>query len=225
MIIKGVFFDFDGVIADTEYIWIDSVIAYTSLHSINLKKEELLPYAGCDDFVLKNRLMKKFSSEKKVSEAFQCIRDLYEQQVQDLKPREGIVEWLKQIRDAGLFSVIVSNGNEDSIRRRLKKLEITEYFEGCVTPKHSIKMKPNPDLYLEALKLKQCSADEVICLEDSIFGLMAAESAGIYCVLTPTKFTEPILTTFTNPKIDMSHITFLELSNLIGIKFESNNNL
>lgn len=218
MVLKGVFFDFDGVVADTETLWMDCIFEYISIHSINIIEEELVPFVGCGDCVLKNRLIRELHSEEAYIEAYQWMRDRFEQRAKELKPREGIVQWLEQIRGAGLFTMIVSSSDTDTIQRRLGELGLTRCFDGCVTAEDMRQIKPNPDLYLEALKRTNCTPDEVICFEDSLFGLLAAEAAGIYCVLLPTKLSEKVLTLFPNLKINMRDMTFKELVNKVGIE-------
>jgi len=52
-----------------------------------------------------------------------------------------------------------------------------------------VHFKPHPEPYLKALELSGFSREECLVIEDSPRGLAAAVSAGIRCMVIPSKFT------------------------------------
>jgi beta-phosphoglucomutase-like phosphatase (HAD superfamily) len=50
--------------------------------------------------------------------------------------------------------------------------------------------KPAPDIYLLALERLGVGADDALVIEDSRNGLLAAEAAGLRCVMTVNGYTE-----------------------------------
>ncbi len=51
------------------------------------------------------------------------------------------------------------------------------------------KIKPAPDLYVEAVRRFDLRADQCLVVEDSFNGLTAARAAGCDCVVIPSRLT------------------------------------
>jgi HAD superfamily hydrolase (TIGR01509 family) len=110
-----------------------------------------------------------------------------------LPPRPGISRIIAEAQDAGWALGVASTSAEPSVRAILEQAAGTEraarfdvVLAGDVVP-HK---KPAPDIYLLALEQLGLSAAEVLVVEDSRNGLLAAAGAGLRCVMTVNGYTE-----------------------------------
>jgi putative hydrolase of the HAD superfamily len=97
----------------------------------------------------------------------------------------GVRERLQEARELGLPCSIASSSPLSWVSRHVDNLGLREYFANISTRDHVQRIKPHPDLFLDAAQKLGVSMDEVIIFEDSLNGLKAARAAGIRCVVVP----------------------------------------
>jgi HAD superfamily hydrolase (TIGR01509 family) len=110
-----------------------------------------------------------------------------------LPPRPGIRRLITAAQDAGWTLAVASTSAEPSVRAILEYAvgkERAERFDlvlaGDVVPKK----KPDPAIYLLALERLAVPPAEVLVVEDSRNGLLAAVGAGLRCLMTVNGYTE-----------------------------------
>ena len=65
---------------------------------------------------------------------------------------------------------------------RVKKFDLDKFFKAKISGADLKESKPNPEIFIKAAKLSGFSKSECIVIEDSTNGIIAAKSAGIYCI-------------------------------------------
>jgi HAD superfamily hydrolase (TIGR01509 family) len=110
-----------------------------------------------------------------------------------LPTRPGIERIIAEAQEAGWTLAVASTSAEASVRAILDQAvgpERAARFDlvlaGDVVPKK----KPAPDIYLLALERLGVSASDALVIEDSRNGLLAAQGAGLRCVMTVNGYTE-----------------------------------
>jgi HAD superfamily hydrolase (TIGR01509 family) len=110
-----------------------------------------------------------------------------------LPPRPGIRRLITGAQDAGWTLAVASTSAEPSVRAILEYAvgkERADRFDlvlaGDVVPKK----KPDPAIYLLALERLGVPPGEVLVVEDSRNGLLAAVGAGLRCLMTVNGYTE-----------------------------------
>ena len=187
---KLLIWDFDGVIADTEKLWLNNRMrtinetfgtdwnleqTYQTLLGMSDKtKREVLDSLGLvtdDSFWAKNK-------------------ELYYQAMltQGFIPTEGITDIFKIRR---IKQCIATGGLKDKTALKIKVGGLEDYFpsEHIFTADMVKRGKPEPDLFLLAAEQMGESPETSVVIEDSIAGLTAAKRAGIM----PVAFTGCIL--------------------------------
>lgn len=101
----------------------------------------------------------------------------------------GVVELLDTAKAAGLKIGLASSSKLAWIEDYLEKLCIRHYFEVICTADDVAKVKPDPELYIQALRELGVKADEAVAIEDSPNGARAAASAGMHCIIVPNELT------------------------------------
>ena len=96
----------------------------------------------------------------------------------------------------------------------MERLQLLEYFDAFSTAELSRHIKPAPDIFLKAAELLGCSCAECLAIEDSRNGLIAADKAGMPCLIVPNKITES--SDFTGCYRKVSSLKELKLKELIA---------
>ena len=178
--IKAIIFDFDGVIVDSEKIWLNTKINTLKKCNIKInKKKNLNSYLGVSSAVF----FKDIIVKKEYVDNIKYIQKTY---------KELTKKSFKKIPslNKGLFSIlkikklnkgIVSNNSKKFIIDCLRHHNILKFFKkNCIVAlKGSSFQKPSPFGYVRGLKMLKCMPSEVIVIEDSENGIKAAKRARI----------------------------------------------
>jgi beta-phosphoglucomutase len=190
--LQAVFFDFDGVIADTEPLHLRAYQAVLQADGIDLNKTEYYArYLGYDDLGLFEALAKDRHlslSDEKIEEwvvAKSCI--IEEMLTSDTIVFPGAAACVKMFAEHVPLAV-ASGALEPEIEIVLEHAGLRSAFAAIASASDGVRSKPAPDLYLLAMaKLTGRLPDPFdpaacIAVEDSHWGLEAARRAGLRCV-------------------------------------------
>ncbi len=189
--LQAVFFDFDGVIADTEPLHLRAYQAVLQADGIDLNKSEYYArYLGYDDLGLFEALAKdrRISlSDEKIEEwvvAKSCI--IEEMLTGDAILFPGAASCVKMFAEQVPLAV-ASGALEPEIEMVLEHAGLRTAFTAIASATDGVRSKPAPDLYLLAMakltgRLPDLSPASCIAIEDSHWGLEAAKRAGLRCV-------------------------------------------
>jgi len=192
--LKALIFDFDGLILDTEtpeYLtWQD---IYQE-HGYELPHDEwgkIIGGYGLSDFDAADHLA--LLSQGRLDSASLRTRHSAESlsriHMQSVLP--GVLELIRAAKAHGLKLAIASSSHHAWVDNHAKRLGIFHYFDKviCADDVGVGRTKPNPDLFLLALKQLQVQKNEAVVFEDSPNGVLAANRAGIFVVAVPNPVT------------------------------------
>lgn len=177
-----IIWDFDGVIADTEHLWIKN-------WQVLLEQKYNLHW----DFDTANKYLGGLSPKSKIENLKQFGIQIGNDFLEELK----ILDW--QAMKNGLSPVdgvenifqmnnfkqcIATGGNLDKTEQKLKVLDFKKYFDDqhIFTAQQVKEGKPKPDLFLFAAEKMEVLASNSIVIEDSLPGLEAALKAEMTAV-------------------------------------------
>ena len=203
--IKAIIFDQDGVIIDTERDG-HRVAFNKTFKEFGFDFEwdvdyyhELLQVAGGKERMRHHLHTKGFGREVKPEEEDELIKAMHKRKTEvfielikegALPLRPGIKRIMKEAMNRGLKVGICTTSNEKAAHavayEILKDIKFDFVLAGDVVKKK----KPNPEIYLLALKKGGLKAEECIVVEDSRNGLLAAKAAGMNVVVTTNHYTE-----------------------------------
>jgi HAD superfamily hydrolase (TIGR01509 family) len=191
-IIKAVLFDFDGVLVDTEWAIYQAWRRTFEAHGHELP---LAVYTRCigSDFATWSP---KTHLEELTGLAFDW-HDLDARRQQeiiddlgDAGPMAGVEEMLGKIATGGLPMAVVSSSSHRWVDGWLEKLGLTGHFETTVCRGDAPRIKPAPDLFVEAARRLAVEPGGCLVIEDSHNGLLAAKAAGMRVWVVPNRVTE-----------------------------------
>ena len=193
---KGLLFGSIGSIVETSEIQrksFNKAFKKSGLNWIWTKKKyiNLLNKSGGKDRI------EKYAKKKNIKVNSQKIRNLKTEvfnnylKKYELKLRPGVKNIInvckkQKIKIAFVSSTSLNNINSIffSLRNSIKKKDFKFIGNSKLVEKH----KPNPDIYLMALKKLNLKANDCIAIEDSQESLNSARRAKIKCVIFPGKF-------------------------------------
>jgi len=185
--IKGVIFDLDGTLLDTEKLyrrfWVEAArrMGYPmkDRHALMIRSmaavyaEPLLKREVCADFdyhgvrALRRQIMEAFIDENGVD------------------PKPGLIETLSAIRARGMKIGLATATPEHRARKYLRMVHAEQYFDAVTCADMVKRGKPQPDIYLLACERTGIAPGEAIAVEDAPTGIRAAHAAGCLAVMIP----------------------------------------
>lgn len=188
MNIKAVIFDMDGLMFDTEKLWINSVKQTNRYHNtkvpIKLIKECVGFRKDIIDLKIKEYMGQNFDTEK-----FRELNRYYmKEEVKNsgLKKKKGLTKLIKFLQNKNIPMAIASTSKKERVEERFVQADFSkEYFKFIVSGDMVEKPKPAPDIYLKTCELLGFKPKDVLALEDSASGVKSAATAGCKTVLIP----------------------------------------
>lgn len=190
MKIKGLIFDFDGLILDTETpdhtAWVRIYKQYgQELNFVSYSKAIGAVYEFTQPAEILVNLVPGLDKNEIINNWVILEKQLLD--AQTLLP--GVGNILKEAKELNMKVAIASSATSDWVISHLEKFGIREYFSSINTVDLTGIPKPDPALYNLALKSMHLQPDNVIAFEDSPNGIKAAKAAGIYCIAIPNQTT------------------------------------
>ncbi len=85
---------------------------------------------------------------------------------------------MEKLKASGFHIGMASSAPKEKILQNLGVLELTDYFDIIVSGQEFVHSKPDPEIYIYTMKKMDVEPKDCYVVEDSTFGLQAAESAG-----------------------------------------------
>ena len=183
--IKGILFDFDGVIAESEKIWFGTAILTLKKMGLNydksVKQKSTIGIIS-EDLFKRLLLEDNYNLSKIMSNYRKNLKTAFAEQSPRIYPH------LKNfLRSTNLKVGIVSNAHHNYILKILKKNNLYGFFKGNITScTGNVPYKPNKDGYVLGTKKLGLKPSDILVIEDSDVGIEAALKAKVQKVLRHT---------------------------------------
>jgi len=191
--VRGLIFDFDGLIVDSEGPGFRAWSELYASHGCALPFDK---YAACigtiGGFDLHGYLEEQTGRSFDRADLERACNSRWLDLMHDQPLLPGIASCVSSAKQRGLGLAIASSSTEEWVTRNLRKFELLGYFDAVCTSDHVSAVKPNPALYLLALEKLGVAAGEAIAFEDSPNGILAAKRAGLYCIAIPNPLTRDL---------------------------------
>jgi HAD superfamily hydrolase (TIGR01509 family) len=190
--IRGIIFDFDGLIVDTEWSVYQSWVEIFESFNAQLPLDQWTSIIGTSEYehfdpydVLEQQVgqvLDRGSLRRKRHD-----REMKLVALQPILP--GVRDYLHLAKARSLKLGIASSSDRKWVVGNLERLDLLEFFDVVHTSDDVEKTKPDPALYLLALQSLNLKPEETIVLEDSPNGVSAAKRAKIFTVAVPNPLT------------------------------------
>lgn len=187
----AIIFDFDGVLLDTEWAIFHSWAMLYEREGCTLSLQEYAPCLGAG-YTRWNPAshLEKLTGKSFDWDAENAVRQAsVERELASYTLMPGAQELLEMCRTYGIRMVVASSSSRHWVSSWLARLQVADFFECLFCRTDGYAVKPDPTLFLAALKYLQVPASECLVIEDSENGVLAAKRANLPCVAIPNRMT------------------------------------
>lgn len=184
-----VIFDMDGVLFDSEQMYIQEIIDFFRENNISLSLEKAKQIIGVDDTRFYQLLTSWWQSDKG---DFLTKYEVYDRRlIRNYLPivNLDIYTLLAYLKKNHYKVALASNSHVELIHHALKQTGLFDYFDYIASGENFERSKPDPMIYLDVVDSLHSTIDRCLIIEDSTPGIQAAINAKIdVLALKDTRF-------------------------------------
>ena len=184
---KACIFDMDGLMFDTERVFIgawDYAGEKMGLGKAGFMLERTL---GMNTPACEQAWRDEFGEDVDVAAMWRYSReymnDYYSKYAVSVKP--GLYELLTYLKYKGYKLAVASSTKREKVEKHLRDTNVRHYFDVVIGGDMVEKSKPEPEIYLKAAAALGVASAECYALEDSRNGLLSAHAAGCRTIHVP----------------------------------------
>ena len=178
---KAVIFDMDGVIFDTEKVYLDIWIEVFEKYGYKMTKELYVNVMGTGRKNVIKTFLENFGDdlpiekmyEEKDNQLFYIIEN------QGIPLKKGVKELFSMLKEKNYKIALATSAKRDRVEKQIKDKWLKESFDAIVCGDDVEKGKPSPDIFLKAAKKIDVEPENCFVVEDSPAGIKAAFSGGM----------------------------------------------
>jgi HAD superfamily hydrolase (TIGR01509 family) len=188
--IKGVLFDMDGVLVDSEAFICKAAIAMFHEHGLDVKEDDFQPFVGMGENRYLGGVAEKYNLPLDISEAKARTYSIYETITNgQLNPLPGALELITLCREKGLKLALATSADKIKMEVNLQAIGLSNNsFNSTINGLEVERKKPFPDIYVKASENLNLKPEECLVVEDAVSGIRAAKAAGCRCLAVTTSF-------------------------------------
>ena len=185
--IRGVIFDKDGVMVDTERLFQTLWCQIMGERGQEEHREVVTYCIGLNGPATQARLDEEFGDSfdywSVLREVDRRTKEIFAARGVPVKP--GLYKLLDDLDAAGLPYVLATSSRRESTLSQLQSIGVLDRFRDIVTGDMVARGKPDPDIFLLAAEKLSLPPEECVVLEDSLHGIRAAHAAGCVPIMIP----------------------------------------
>lgn len=182
---RAVIFDMDGLLLDTEILWMRAEQSLFARHGDVFGQRDKLAVVGKPISVGARYMAERLGIGERTAAVERELLDLMRAELQaEVAGRPGAIELVRRLRGEVRLG-LASNSYRELVDLALAAAGLTDAFDTIVTADDVERSKPAPDMYLLACSRLGVSPADALALEDSPSGVAAAKAAGLTCIAVP----------------------------------------
>ena len=185
--ISGVIFDMDGLMTDTERLYIDLWCQILREQGMEEHRDVVTRCIGMDHGKMRAYIKETLGEDfdylsvlgevGKRSEAY-C-------QAHGIPVKPGLYELLDYLDHEKIPYAVATSSRGEGARSKLRQIGVLSRLHGLVTGDMVEKGKPDPEIFLRAAETLHLPPETCLVLEDSPHGILAAYKAGCMPMMIP----------------------------------------
>jgi beta-phosphoglucomutase len=188
--IRGVLFDMDGVLVDTEEYICRAAIEMFREIGLNACPEDFRPFVGMGEIRYIGGVAEKYGFEIDIFYAKERTYLIYEKITRGIiKPLPGALEFIDLCRSKGFRLALATSADKRKMVVNMRAIGLTmNDFNSVISGLDVKRTKPFPDIYLLAAKKAGLKPGECLVVEDAVNGIRAARDAGCRTLAVTNSF-------------------------------------
>jgi beta-phosphoglucomutase len=188
--LKGVIFDMDGVLVDSEEFICEAAIKMFAEHGHTVQPEDFIPFVGAGENRYIGGPAEQYGITLDMERDKARTYEIYGELVKGLAPLTGAREFIAKCKDRGLKLAVASAADLVKVNINLGILDLPEgTMDTVVNGLDVVNKKPDPEIFLLAAKRLGLDPADCLVVEDAVNGVAAAKAAGARCLGITTSFT------------------------------------
>ena len=193
MSLKGVIFDMDGVLCDSEpFICEAAVRMFAEQHATTVQPVDFEPFVGAGEDRYLGGVAEKHGVALRMPENKTRTYDIYLELIKGrLGPLAGVHTFIEERARHGIRMAVATSADEMKMHGNLTAIELADgAFDALVFGELVERKKPFPDIFLMAAERLDLDPSECLVIEDAPNGVQAAVIAGSVCLGITSSFPE-----------------------------------
>ena len=184
---KTVIFDMDGLMFDTESVFVKAWDYAGEKIGIGKAGYMVLKTLGMNIAMSRNVWLSEFGDAYNEQELRKHTKDFLTEYYNNnrVPVKKGLYILLEYLKENHYKLAVASSSPKWEVEKHLKDAGVFEYFEVIVCGDMVNKSKPEPEIYLKACELLGENPQACYALEDSKNGLLSAFRAGCHPIMVP----------------------------------------
>jgi len=190
--LKGVLFDMDGVLADSEEFICEAAVRMFAEKGLTVQPDDFLPFVGAGEDRYLGGVAEKYGFDPGgIEEAKARTYDIYGEIIKGrLKELPGAAEFVRSCLDRGLKIALATSADKPKMHYTMDEIGLSlDLFHACLNGLDVERKKPFPDIYLKAAEKLGLPPENCLVVEDAVNGVQAAKAAGCRCLALTSSFT------------------------------------
>lgn len=185
--IKGLLFDMDGLILDTEKLYTRFWQEAANTLGYSMTREQALGLRSLSGELGAAKLQSYFDRpidyEQVRLKRVELMNAFIEKE--GVEAKAGVQELMTYLKEKGISTAIATSSPLDRAQKYLESVGLKDAFDKLISGYMVQKGKPEPDIYLLAAAELGLEPQECLALEDSPAGILSASRAGCFPVMIP----------------------------------------
>ncbi len=188
--IKGILFDMDGVLVDSESFISEAAKLMFREMGVTVTKEDFKPFTGMGENRYIGGVAEKYGIKIEIEKAKARTYEIYTEIVRNkLSPLPGSHEFISICRNRGFRLALATSADKIKMEVNLKEIGLpVNSFNSIITGMDVARKKPFPDIYIKAAGSLGLNTEECLVVEDAVSGIEAGKAAGCRCLGLTTSF-------------------------------------
>jgi HAD superfamily hydrolase (TIGR01509 family) len=187
--VRGLVFDFDGLIVDTETSSFETAREIYEEHGVTLTLamwQDRIGAHGRPWYQDLEAVVGPLPARELIVER---RRIAHHERVMAEVALPGVAAFVANAASAGLGLAVASSSTAGWVSEHLERLGLLGHFSVLSCWEEGVLAKPAPDLYKQAVAALGLEPADAIAFEDSPNGIAAAKAAGLRCIAVPNQVT------------------------------------
>lgn len=179
--IKAVIFDMDGVLFDTERVYLESWIKVFKEYGYTMTKEIYIPLMGTGRKNVKEVFKKTFGDNIPIEEMYVKKDELLFKAIDnnEVPLKLGAIDILCYLKEEGYKIALATSAKRDRVTKQIQASNMNNMFNAIVCGDDVVNSKPDPEIFLKAAKKLDVNPENCVVIEDSLAGIKGANKGGM----------------------------------------------
>ena len=184
---QAVVFDMDGVIFDTERLFIEFWKEVAKKHNIPTVEHTCIQCLGTNRVRTREIFLENYGADFPFDPYRAEVTELFNTHYKGvpLPTKPGIRELLNYLQEQDIKVGLASSTAQHLVRDEIGTAGLLPYFQTLVCGDMVEHSKPAPDIFLKACEILNADPTKSIAIEDSFNGIRSAHCAGMTPIMVP----------------------------------------